>query len=547
MILPAWPDHTSKKSERCSSTGQILAVHKNVQLHRKKAKELGLQNSEYITFPNWAAQRPKQQLCRRPQEAQPMSDLCQAILQACRAAGSSEEATVLCLVKTSQWAYAQCVALADLVPWQAYQRVLFHIAVPGLEIAVQGWVDSYAVGSNRQLLVDFAPQLLHVLDHLKQHGELHPWHQSPCLRAWDQLGNWQILQLTEHYAYTTAAVGGQGALASPLSYQQTDRYAHTAADQDQAESDADSGTDVAWHNCASPLDAPFEWAASLSKSPDMHAPQCADVAISNAEEGFQPLWLDGNSLTGTSHVTAPLQQQHGTIHSMEANTDSSVGAKAAFPESCFAGPTSQPFTLQPVGGKPIVDVVIDAVGNPAEPYMLRVVNSAAESTMDLHASVLVKVAPESIPEVKAFMQHVSAIMSRAQNGDDSAILQMHQMCKVCKDEGILCNQLPQSLAQPHANSAATIEGTSLLVCLLACATVGVLLWINARCVSCMWCVQAMPHMVCIHLVNWPGAKPPWSLSTSSRSQVAVSLACETGRSGLDAVSLILCLIPYAGI
>ncbi|KAL0031948.1 hypothetical protein WJX79_007755 [Trebouxia sp. C0005] len=269
MILPAWPDHTSKKSERCSSTGQILAVHKNVQLHRKKAKELGLQNSEYITFPNWAAQRPKQQLCRRPQEAQPMSDLCQAILQACRAAGSSEEATVLCLVKTSQWAYAH--------------------------------------------------------------------------------------------------------------------------------------------------------------------------------------------LTGTSHVTAPLQQQHGTIHSMEANTDSSVGAKAAFPESCFAGPTSQPFTLQPVGGKPIVDVVIDAVGNPAEPYMLRVVNSAAESTMDLHASVLVKVAPESIPEVKAFMQHVSAIMSRAQNGDDSAILQMHQMCKVCKDEGILCNQLPQSLAQPHANSAATIE------------------------------------------------------------------------------------------
>ncbi|KAA6427413.1 MAG: hypothetical protein FRX49_02077 [Trebouxia sp. A1-2] len=330
-----------------------------------------------------------------------MSDLCQAILQACRAAGSSEEATVLCLVKTSQWAYAQCVALADLVPWQAYQRVLFHIAVPGLEIAVQGWVDSYAVGSNRQLLVDFAPQLLHVLDHLKQHGELHPWHQSPCLRAWDQLGNWQILQLTEHYAYTTAAVGGQGALASPLSYQQTDRYAHTAADQDQAESDADSGTDVAWHNCASPLDAPFEWAASLSKSPDMHAPQCADVAISNAEEGFQPLWLDGNSLTGTSHVTAPLQQQHGTIHSMEANTDSSVGAKAAFPESCFAGPTSQPFTLQPVGGKPIVDVVIDAVGNPAEPYMLRVVNSAAESTMDLHASVLVKVAPESIPEGSA--------------------------------------------------------------------------------------------------------------------------------------------------
>jgi len=44
--------------------------------------------------------------------------------------------------------------------------------------------------------------------------------------------------------------------------------------------------------------------------------------------------------------------------------------------------------------------------------------------------VPVKVAPESIPEVQAFMQHVSAIMSRAQHGDDSAILQMQQMSKV---------------------------------------------------------------------------------------------------------------------
>jgi len=164
------------------------------------------------------------------------------LLQACIAADSSKEVTVLCLVKTSQWAYAQCVARADLVPWQAYQRVLFHIAVPGLVQAVQGWVDSYVGGSNRQLLVDFAPHLLHVLDYLKHYGESHPWQQSPYLRSWDQLVNWKILQLTEHYAYTTPAAGGQDALASALSYQQTDRCAHTAAaDQELAQQCKSSG------------------------------------------------------------------------------------------------------------------------------------------------------------------------------------------------------------------------------------------------------------------------------------------------------------------
>ena len=242
---------------------------------------MGFQNSEYITFPNWAAQKPKQQLFGRPEEAQPMSDLCQAILQvycqhlcttakwstyrvpsadtsfcikrclasgvtvslqACRAADSSEEVTLLCLVKTSQWAYAQCVALADLVPWQAYQRVLFYIAVSGLETAVRRWVDSYISGSNKQLLVDSAPQLLHVLEYLKQHGESYPWHQNPYLISWDQLVNWETLHSTDHYAYTTPAAAGQDALASALSYQQTDRYAHTAAeDQEQAEPHAEAG------------------------------------------------------------------------------------------------------------------------------------------------------------------------------------------------------------------------------------------------------------------------------------------------------------------
>ncbi len=357
-------------------------------------------------------------------------------LQACTAAGSSDEVTVLCLVKTSQWAYAQCVALADLVPWQAYQRVLFHIAVPGLENAVQGWVDSYVIGSNRQLLVDFAPQLLHVLDHLKQHGESHPWHQSPYLRSWDELLNWETLQLTEHCADTTPAAGGQDALASALSYQQTGGYAHTAAaDQEQAEPHAEAGADLAWHNSASPLNASLEWATSLSKSPDMQGPECADVAMSNVEEGFEPAWLDGNSPTGTSHVTAPVQQQHGTVHCIKhdkADTDSSVRAEVSFPESCFGDSTSQPLTLQPAGSRSTVDMMVDAHGNPAEPYMLRVVNSAPDSTMDSvsHARVPVKVAPDSIPEVQAFMQHVSAIMSRAQNGDESAILQMQQMCKV---------------------------------------------------------------------------------------------------------------------
>ena len=46
-----------------------------------------MQNSEYITFPNWAAQKPQQQLCKKPEEAQPMSDLCQAILQVYRQHG----------------------------------------------------------------------------------------------------------------------------------------------------------------------------------------------------------------------------------------------------------------------------------------------------------------------------------------------------------------------------------------------------------------------------------------------------------------------------
>ena len=437
---------------------------------------MGFQNSEYITFPNWAAQKPKQQLCGRPEEAQPMSDLCQAILQvycqhlcttakwstyrvpsadtsfcikrclasgvtvslqACRAADSSEEVTLLCLVKTSQWAYAQCVALADLVPWQAYQRVLFYIAVSGLETAVRGWVDSYISGSNKQLLVDSAPQLLHVLEYLKQHGESYPWHQNPYLISWDQLVNWETLHLTEHYAYTTPAAAGQDALASALSYQQTDRYAHTAAeDQEQRQ-----GAELAWHNSASPVDASLERATSLSTAPDVQGPECTDVAMSDAEEGFEPggtAWLNRDGAAGTDHMTAPLQQplqQHGTAHCMEldkANTASSIRAEVSFPESCFADSTTDLSTLQPVGGKSVVNMMVDAQGNPAEPYMLSVASSAAGSTMDSvsHARVPVKVAPESIPEVQAFMQHVSAIMSRAQTGDDSAILQMHQMCQV---------------------------------------------------------------------------------------------------------------------
>ncbi|KAL0023783.1 hypothetical protein WJX77_004812 [Trebouxia sp. C0004] len=253
---------------------------------------------------------------------------------ACRAAGSSEEVTVVCLVKTSQWAYAQCFALADLIPWQAYQRVLFYLAVPGLENAAHGWVDSYAGGSNRQLLVDFAPRLLHVLAHLKQHGKSHPWHQSPYLRPWDQLVNWPVLQLTEHYAYATPAAGGQDSLASALCCQQADCYAHTAAaDQEQAEPHAESGADLAWHTSASPLDASLEWATSLSKSPGMQGPERADVAMSNAEEGFEfggTAWLDGNSAARTSHATAPLQQQHETVHCMELNqadTDPLSGLK----------------------------------------------------------------------------------------------------------------------------------------------------------------------------------------------------------------------------
>lgn len=133
-------------------------------------------------------------------------------------------------------------------------------------------------------------------------------------------------------------------------------------------------------------------------------------------------------------MTAPLQQ-HGIVHCMElnkANTDSSVRAEVSFPESCFADSTSQPLTVQPVGSRSIADVMVDTHGNLAQPYMLRVVSSAADSTMGSvsHARVPVKVAPESIPELQAFMQHVSAIMSRAQNGDDSAILQMQEMCKV---------------------------------------------------------------------------------------------------------------------
>ncbi|DBA97193.1 hypothetical protein WJX77_000695 [Trebouxia sp. C0004] len=72
--------------------------------------------------------------------------------------------------------------------------------------------------------------------------------------------------------------------------------------------------------------------------------------------------------------------------------------------------------------------MVDAQGNPAEPYMVTVVSRAADSTMDsmIHARVQVKVSPEPIPEV-------------------------------CKDEGLLCDQLPQSAAQPHTNSTATIE------------------------------------------------------------------------------------------
>jgi len=359
-------------------------------------------------------------------------------LQACRAAGSSEDITVLCLVKTSQWAYAQCIALADLVPWQAYQRVLFYIAVPGLETAVQAWVDSYIGGSNKQLLKDFAPQLLHVLDHLKQHGKSYPWQQSTYLRSWDELVQWEVLQLTEHYAYTTPAAGGQDALASALSYQQIDRYAHTAAeDQEQAEPHAEAGAELAWHNSASPVDASLERATSLSTSPAMQGPEPADVAMSDAEERFEPggtAWLNRDSAARTGHMTAPLQQ-HGTAHCMEldkANTESSVRAEVSFPRSCFADSTTEPSTLQPVGSRSNVDVMVDAQGNPAEPYRLRVASSAAGSTMDSvsHARVPVKVAPESIPEVQAFMQHVSAIMSRAQNGDDSAILQMQQMCQV---------------------------------------------------------------------------------------------------------------------
>ena len=366
-------------------------------------------------------------------------------MQACRAANCTEEVTVLCLVKTSQWAYAQCVAPANVVPWHAYQRVLFYIAVPGLENAVQGWVDSYVGGSNRQLLLGFLPQLLHALDYLKQHGESYPWHQSPHLRSWDHLANWQTLQLTEHYAYPRPPAGGRDALASALSYQQTDCYAHTAAaDQEQAEPHSESNADLAWHNSASPLDASLEWATSLPKSPGMQGPECADVAMSDAEEGFQPALLDGNRSIGTSHVTAPVQQQRGTVHCMEhdkADIDSSVRAEASFPESCFAASTSQPSTLQPVGSRSSMDVMVDAQGNPAEPYMLSVASSAAGSTVDpvLRARVPVKVAPESIPEVQAFMQHVSEIMSRAQNGDESAILQMQQMCQVALlGNAVLC-------------------------------------------------------------------------------------------------------------
>ncbi len=364
-------------------------------------------------------------------------------LQACRAAGSSEEVTVLCLVKTSQWAYAQGVALADLVPWQAYQRVLFYIAVPGLDNAVRGWVDLYVGGSNKQLLVAFAPHLLHVLEYVKQHGESHPWHQRPYLKSWDELLNWETLQLTEHYAYITPTAGEPDALACALSYQQTDCYAHTAAaaDQEQAEPHAESSADLPWHNSANPLGTSLEWATSLSESPAMQGSDCTDVAMSDAENGIETggtAWLDGNGVAGTGHMTAPLQQllqQHGTAHCVEldkANTESSIRAEVSFPESCFADSTTKPSILQPVGGRSVVNMMVDAQGNPAEPYMLRVASSAADSTTDSvsHARVPVKVAPESIPEVQAFIQHVSEIVSRAHNGDDSAILQMQEMCKV---------------------------------------------------------------------------------------------------------------------
>ena len=86
--------------------------------------------------------------------------------------------------------------------------------------------------------------------------------------------------------------------------------------------------------------------------------------------------------------------------------------------------------------------------------------------------------------------------------------------QVCKDGGVLCNQLPQSLAQPHANTAATLEGACLLVCLLVCA-------LCSQCVALCQCKVCILHVVCpscavggmIMSLNWPCTK------TSKQHQV----------------------------
>ena len=333
------------------------------------------------------------------------------LLQACAAVNSTEAVTVLCLVKTSQWSYAQCHNHLDVRPWQAYQRVLSHIAAPRLQDAVQEWVDSYHVGSKRQLLVDSAPRLLACIEWIKLSGDAYPWQQSPYLRPWHELHDWERLPLTQHYASPDHAATDKvvqelpenaGVIKQPTSFVPSQQYTKLLLE-------------TATHDAAT----------------DMQLDQGDYVTMSDTSGnvlGVGSFWQTNSITEGVtdSWSEAPNSQGYGDDYTMTDTVHMAGSPTVTWPADAI--PASAADSLSKVVGlqpqKSSTDLMVDARGNPAEP------DATCYASGTSHARVQLGAVSALIPELQAFMQLVSETMVKAQTGDSSAVLQMQQMSQV---------------------------------------------------------------------------------------------------------------------
>ena len=296
-------------------------------------------------------------------------------------------------------------------PWQAYQRVLSHIAAPYLQDAVQEWVDSYYVGSKRQLLVDSAPRLLACIEWIKHCGNSYSWQQSPYLRPWHEVHDWETLPLTQHYASPDHAATDKAVQELPENARVVTQPTNCVPSQQYTKSLLEAAT----HDAAT----------------DMQLDQGDCVTMSDTSgnvQGVGSFWRADRITEGVtdSWSETPIRQGYADDYTMTnavhmAGSPTVTWVADAIPASA-ADSLSKAVGLQPQDSR--TDVMVDARGNPAEP------DATCYASGTSHARVQLGAVSALVPELQAFMQLVSETMFKAQTGDSSAVLQMQQMSQV---------------------------------------------------------------------------------------------------------------------